>query len=203
MEIILQEDYPILGFVGDRVAVKRGFARNYLIPKGIAIEATTRNQKLLKHRLGAINAKKIRLRSDAEKFGEEIGQLKLEFSLKVGEKGKVFGSISTKEIEKALKDKGQEIDRRRIKLLEPIKKPGTYTVEIKLHSEYSTQITFDVLAEHVVTKKEATEGKKGKRRGKKAAEMDEAGEALEASAEDEAFEADEITSEEQDAGEQA
>lgn len=135
MEVILKENFPSLGFIGDKVTVRPGFGRNFLIPRGLAVEATKRNAGALKHALQSITAKRVKLRAAAQEIHSKLGSVKLEFRLKIGQDGKAFGSITAKEIEKALADLGIEVDRRQIRLLAPIKKIGKHKIEIKLHAE--------------------------------------------------------------------
>jgi large subunit ribosomal protein L9 len=175
MEVILQENYPALGYVGELVSVKRGYARNYLVPRGIAVEASSGNAKEFKHRLEMINRKRQRLLKSAQEQAKQIDGLILEFTLAVGQHGKSFGSVTIKDIETSLKAKGHQPDRKQIRLLEPIKAPGEYPLEIKLHSELSASITLRVLAEKVAPAKPSKdeESKAGKRRSKKVVEYEE------------------------------
>jgi len=174
MQVILQEDFPSLGYIGDKVNVRNGFARNYLLPRGIAIAVTTRNMDQLTHKLAAITAKKARMKAAAEEQAKLIGSLTLGFSLKVGKQGKTFGSITAKDVEIALQQQGQNIERRRIRLVEPLKKIGSYQVEVKLHSEVVVPVAVEIKAEHVVEKEEGApeEGKKKRGRGRKKAESE-------------------------------
>jgi large subunit ribosomal protein L9 len=146
MEVILREDYISLGYIGDTVRVRRGFARNYLIPRGIAVEASSQNERALTHKLGSIMAKRIKKKAEAEAFGKVLEQVTVEFTLKVGAKGKSFGSVTTRDIEASLKALGYEIDRRQIRLAETIKGPGVYKVEVKLHSEVTVAVQVKVIA---------------------------------------------------------
>jgi large subunit ribosomal protein L9 len=146
MEVILREDYISLGYIGDTVRVRRGFARNYLIPRGIAVEASSQNERALTHKLGSIMAKRIKKKAEAEAFGKVLEQVTVEFTLKVGAKGKSFGSVTSRDIEASLKALGYEIDRRQIRLAETIKGPGVYKVEVKLHSEVTVGVQVKVIA---------------------------------------------------------
>jgi large subunit ribosomal protein L9 len=147
MEVILREDFLTLGYVGDTVSVRRGFARNYLIPNGIAVEASSGNERQLKHKLSAIIAKRIKKKTEAEEFAKVLGQVTVELTLKVGTQGKSFGSITGKDIESKLKELGYNVDRRQIKLADPIRSAGSFEVEVKLHSEVSVGIQVKVEAE--------------------------------------------------------
>ncbi|HMO01857.1 MAG TPA: 50S ribosomal protein L9 [Oligoflexia bacterium] len=150
MEVILTEDYISLGFVGDKVKVRSGYARNYLIPRGLAVPATSRDAKQLRHQLGIINAKKLKLKKAAEEIASRVQGLILEFTLKIGERGKSYGSITTKEIELALREKGYSFERKQIKLNEPIKGAGEYEVDLKIHAEVSTRLLVRVISEKPV-----------------------------------------------------
>ena len=176
MEVILKEDFPALGFVGDRVNVKRGYARNYLIPRELAIDASPRNENILRHKLTAISAKRMRLRADAEKAREGISGVVLEFALKTGKEGKVFGAVTAKDIETQLGEKGFAVDRRRIRVPEPLKKAGNYKVEVRLHPE--VVLALEVNVKLLLTEpeeKKAEEGKGVKKRRRRGRRREEAG----------------------------
>ena len=106
MEVILQEDYAALGYIGDQVQVRPGFARNFLIPRGIAIAYSKRNVGEMAHRLVAIHAKKAKLKAAAEEEGKKLSAIVLSFTLKFGKQGKSFGTITTRDIEAQLLEKG-------------------------------------------------------------------------------------------------
>jgi large subunit ribosomal protein L9 len=168
MEVILREDFLPLGYVGDTVKVKRGFARNFLIPRGVAIEASSQNERALKHKLSAIVAKRIKKRSEAEAFGNTLSQIIVEFTLKMGAGGKSFGAITARDVESALKNLGYSVDRRQIRLLEVIKTPGQHKAEVKLHSEVTVPLQIKVIAAQIVAPPaEAGAKSKGKKAGKK------------------------------------
>lgn len=146
MDILLIEDVTGLGDIGELVKVKPGYARNFLIPKGFAIEADSGSHKAIKHRMNQIAAKKKRLKEQALKDVEIWKNNNVTLTLRVGSSGKTFGSINTKDIADALKSqKNVEIDRRRIILTEPLRKLGRHTVGVKLHAEVNG--TFTVLIE--------------------------------------------------------
>ena len=171
MEIILQQDFPALGYVGDRVKVKGGYARNFLIPRGIGIEASIKNEKLLQHRLGGVNARRIKLRGKALEYKEKLESVSLAFFLRVGGSGKSFGSITSKDIEQSLHKEGFVLDRKQIVLTEPIKKVGEHKVLIKLHSEVMASVLVKVNSEVPEVSKEksdsASDGKKGGKTARK------------------------------------
>lgn len=162
MEIILQENFPSLGYVGDKVSVRGGYARNFLIPRGIAVESSKHSEKLLKHRMQHIMAKRLRMRSEAEALAKQLAEVSLEFTLRMSDGGKSFGSITTKDIEAMLVTKGHKIDRRQIKLTDTIRKTGDYKASVKLHPEVNAEITIKVSSEVQETKPSKTETKRAK-----------------------------------------
>ena len=168
MEVILQQDYPQLGFIGDRLSVKRGYARNFLLPRGIALEVSSRNAKELKHRLALISARKEKKKAEAQELADKLNAVVLEFKLKIGVSGKSYGSIQSKEIDAELKKLGFVLERRQIRLGEPIKTAGEFKVTIKLHSEVSAACAVNVKADKIVeaAAPEDTDRKKGGRRRK-------------------------------------
>jgi len=135
MEIILLKDVEKMGKIGDVVKVKDGFARNYLIPEGIAIIDNESNKKRVKHLVSSANKKVYKAKEDAEGLSEELSKLSLTISVKAGEEDKLYGSVTNSDIEKLLKKEGYEIDHKMIIVEEPIKKLGVYDIRIKLHSE--------------------------------------------------------------------
>lgn len=164
MEVILREDFISLGYVGDSVRVKRGFARNYLIPRGIAVESSSANDRVLKHKLAAIIAKRVKKKAEADQFGKILEQVTVEFTLKMGATGKSFGSVTTKDIESSLKALGYEVDRRQIRLIEAIRAPGVHKVEVKLHSEVVVPVQVKVIAAQIVAPVAADTDESGKKR---------------------------------------
>ncbi|MBP9838842.1 MAG: 50S ribosomal protein L9 [Proteobacteria bacterium] len=146
MKIILTEDVVGLGDIGETVNVKPGFARNFLIPKGVARECQSLSAKQLAHWMKQIESKKKRLKAVAESKASEISSKSITLELKTGAHGKVFGSIHAKDIAIKLTEIGIEIDRRRVVLVEPIKKIGEHKVKVRLHQEVETEITVIVKA---------------------------------------------------------
>jgi large subunit ribosomal protein L9 len=178
MEVILREDFLSLGYVGDTVRVKRGFARNFLIPRGIAVESSSTNDRVLKHKLSSIVAKRVKKKAEAESFGKILEQVIVEFTLKVGAKGKSFGSVTSKDIEASLKALGYEVDRRQIRLIEAIRGAGVHKVEVKLHSEVVIPVQVKVIAAQVVAPV-AAEGEESGKKRKSRKKASEAGDAEE------------------------
>jgi large subunit ribosomal protein L9 len=140
MKVILTEDVGGLGDIGETVTVKPGYARNFLIPRGKALEAEARNAKQVKHTMLQIEAKKRKLRSEFQAVAERIRELTAQFQLKVNASGRVFGSIGTKDIADKLTSMGFTTDRRKVTLTEPLKKIGTHFVKIRLHPEVEVQL---------------------------------------------------------------
>jgi large subunit ribosomal protein L9 len=206
MEVILREDFLSLGYIGDTVRVKRGYARNFLIPRGLAVEASSANDRVLKHKLSAIVAKRIKKKVEAEQFGKIIEQVIVEFTLKVGAKGKSFGAITTKDIEASLKSLGYQVDRRQIRLVDAIRGAGMHKVEVKLHSEVVVPLQVKVIAAQPVAAatgdadQAAGKGKKKSRKKATSAEG-EAGEQEEASKEASSAEATDTETTDTDAAE--
>ncbi|RIL05520.1 MAG: 50S ribosomal protein L9 [Proteobacteria bacterium] len=168
MEVILQQDYPALGYLGDKVKVKNGFARNFLIPRGIAFESGSASARELNHRMSILAARKTKLRDEAQEYAKKLEAISLEFFLRIGEAGKSFGSISVKDIDAALRKENVELDKRQIKLNEPIKKGGEHKVQIKLHSEVFANLNVVVHIEVPKSSKDEGAGERGRgRRGAK------------------------------------
>jgi large subunit ribosomal protein L9 len=132
MDIILTENVEGLGHIGEMVKVKPGYARNYLIPKKLAVEASTRNLKELEHQKRQIERKAQKMMQASEAIKEQIEKISCEIALRAGEEGKLFGSVTTMELGAKLADAGIEIDRKKIHLEEPIKHLGEYEVPVKL-----------------------------------------------------------------------
>ena len=135
MKVILKENIETLGSIGDIVKVAPGYARNYLVPKGYAIEATTRNAKALEHAKRQMEYKKNKVLESAKNLLEKIEATPLVLVHQAGEADKLFGSVTNMEIAEALKNRGLEIDRKIILLSDPIKSLGDYEVPVKLHPE--------------------------------------------------------------------
>lgn len=147
MQVILLEDISSLGKAGDLVKVSDGYGRNYLIPQKKAILATEKNIKALEHQKRLVQHRMAKTKKDIQKMAQEIESLSCTFSKTVGESGKLFGSVTTMEIEAYLKENGLEVDRKKIQLDEPIKSVGMYTVPIKLHPDVIAQLKVWVVQE--------------------------------------------------------
>ncbi|HEY8461695.1 MAG TPA: 50S ribosomal protein L9 [Blastocatellia bacterium] len=140
MELLLKEDVDNLGARGDLVKVKPGYGRNYLLPRGLAIQATPGNKKQIELQRKALLKKEAAERDTAEQQAALLKEVTLEFTRKVGEHGILYGSVTSMDIAEALAAKGYEIDRRRVMLKEPIKEPGEFEAPIKLHREVTTNV---------------------------------------------------------------
>jgi large subunit ribosomal protein L9 len=140
MDLLLKEDVENLGVRGDLVKVRPGYGRNYLLPRGLAIQATPANIKQIEMQRKALLKHEAVERDTATQQADLIKDLTLEFSRKVGEHGILYGSVTSMDIAEALSAKGYEIDRRRVLLKEPIKETGEFEVPVKLHREVTTNI---------------------------------------------------------------
>ena len=147
MQIILLENIPSLGKAGDLVKVSDGYGRNYLIPQKKAILATEKSLKVIEHQKRQVQQRIEKAKKDAEKLGQRIEKLSCTFAKTVGESGKLFGSVTSMDIENYLKENGIEVDRKKISLEEPIKNLGVFTVPIKLHPEVTTHLKVWVVQE--------------------------------------------------------
>lgn len=147
MEIILIKDILGLGYKNDMVDVKPGYGRNYLIPQGLAIVANSSNKKRIEEEIRQASHKAEKLKKDAEAIAEKMDGVVLEIGAKVGESGKIFGAITTLQIADALKNKGFDIDRRKIALPKEVKEVGEYVVTIDLHKEVKKDVPFNVVSE--------------------------------------------------------
>ncbi len=133
MKVILREDVPSLGQPGAIVNVKPGYARNYLIPHGLAAMATSRNIKMMEHQLKLIQRQIDTAKAEAAEVKARLAELSVTVTKPAGENEKLFGSVTTRDIEAGLKEENITVDRKRIVIAEPIKSLGVYTVQIKLH----------------------------------------------------------------------
>jgi len=147
MEIILLEDILPLGKAGDLVKVSDGYGRNYLIPNELAIKATPKNRKKLEHEKRFAQEKTEKVKRDAEKLANKIEEFSCTITKPVGESGKLFGSVTSKELEEHLNENGFQIERKQIELEEPIKSLGVYTIPIRLHPEVTANLKLWVVRE--------------------------------------------------------
>jgi large subunit ribosomal protein L9 len=142
--VILQQDVHNLGKTGEVVKVRPGYARNFLLPKQMAAPATTTNVNRLAHEKRQAEAKNAKAKAAAQEQANKIGSTPISLARKVGDEGRLFGAVTTKEIEAALAEKGVEVDRRKIQLAEPIKNTGSYELPVKLGFDVTATIKLEV-----------------------------------------------------------
>jgi large subunit ribosomal protein L9 len=147
MEVILREHVDNLGRRGEVVKVADGYARNYLLPRRLALLATEGNKKQIEREREKFEAKETEERGVAEAMAARMGTLEIDIARKVGETEALYGSVTTADIAAALAAKGFDIDRRKLQLAEPIKKLGEFEVPIKLHRDVTARVTVKVVAE--------------------------------------------------------
>ncbi len=146
VQVILNEDVHALGNAGEVVSVKPGFARNFLVPQGKAVLATTERVHQVEHQQRMISEKRGKELSDIEAVKTRIDGTKLEIEAQAGEGGKLFGSVTTQNLADLLAEKGLEVDRRKIVLQEPIKTVGEHTIAIRLRSDVVAEFQVKVTA---------------------------------------------------------
>lgn len=147
MEVILREDIKTLGKAGDLVRVKPGYARNFLLPRGLAYEATEGNKKRILAEGKARVTRQASERAEAEQAAAALGGIVLALTAKAGEGDRLFGSITAQDLADALAARGHQVDKRKIELEHPIKLLGTHAVSIRLHPEVHAAVTVTVTAE--------------------------------------------------------
>ena len=145
--VLLREDVEHLGARGEIVKVRAGYARNYLLPRKLAVEATASNVRQIEQERAALLRREAKERATAEEQAKLMGTLRLNFERKVGEHGLLYGSVTSMDIAEALRERGYELDRRRISLREPIKETGDYTVSVRLHREVTLDVPVTVTGE--------------------------------------------------------
>ncbi len=147
MQVILRDDVPKLGKIGDVVRVKPGYARNFLFPRNLAIEANPKNLRMLEHQKRVITVKAEREHKSAEVLAKRLEGLKLVVCARAGEEGRLFGSVTNMDVERLLAEKGFQIERRRIALDEPIKQLGSYPIDVLVGRAARARIELVVEAE--------------------------------------------------------
>jgi len=147
MKVILQEEIENVGHIGDMIDVKQGFARNFLLPRGKAIEATTRNLKQLEHakRLVADKAKKAK--GETEAFARTLVERSITITVAAGPDGKLFGSVSGKDITEALAEQGIQLDKRKVTMEHPLKEVGSFVIPVKLPNDVTASLTVNIAPE--------------------------------------------------------
>lgn len=144
MKVILTQNVPHLGSLGDEVSVKGGYARNYLLPRGLALAPTGHNAREIQHRRRALERSRAEAMAAARSEAEKLAELTVTLSAKAGASGRLFGSVTNRDIQAALAELGIELDRRAITLHEPIKTVGSYEVSVRLHSEVKADVAVRV-----------------------------------------------------------
>jgi large subunit ribosomal protein L9 len=147
IEVILREDIKTLGRAGEMVRVKPGYARNYLLPQGLAYEATEGNKKRIAAETRVRTARNQTERDQAEREAATLRDVNVSLTSKAGEEGKLFGSITSQDIAEALARQGHTVDRRRVELEHPIKTTGVHTVTVRLHPEVYAEVRVSVVPE--------------------------------------------------------
>ncbi|HYT50056.1 MAG TPA: 50S ribosomal protein L9 [Pyrinomonadaceae bacterium] len=146
-QVLLREDIDNLGARGEIVRVKAGYARNYLLPRKLAVEATANNVRQIEGERAALAKREAKERSTADLQASQLAKLTLKFERKVGEAGVLYGSVTSMDIAHELEAQGYEIDRRKIVLREPIKRFGNYHVPVRLHRDVNVELPINVLGE--------------------------------------------------------
>jgi large subunit ribosomal protein L9 len=146
IQVVLQSDVDNVGKSGELVKVRPGFARNYLIPRQLAVPATTAAVNRINHEKAVAVAKADKAKKEAKELAEKINKLEIKLTQRVGEDGKLFGSVTTKDIENAVKAQGIAFDRKKMHLAEPIKSTGTFEIPVKLLSDVTATLKVEVVS---------------------------------------------------------
>lgn len=157
MRVILRDDVVGLGDIGQEVNVKAGYARNYLIPQELAIEAGAKKASAVAHQMKQIEKRKNQKKVECEMVAHKLRDIELPQELRVSSGGKVFGSVTNRMIAESLRSEGFEIDRRRVLLTEPIKKLGVHFVGVKLHPEVQVQLKVKIVEKAATAEEEQSE----------------------------------------------
>ena len=147
MEIILIEDVPSLGDIGDLVNVKPGYGRNFLVPRKLAIVASSKNKARLEHEKRIVSFRLQKAKAQSAEAAKKLAGVTLTFARKVGEQAKLFGSVTSHDIAQALTDKGIVIDRKKVLLHEPLRQIGEFKVSLKLRDDVTAEVKVQVVAE--------------------------------------------------------
>lgn len=147
MKVVLKDDIKNVGKMGQIVDVADGYARNYLVPRGLAVEANIKNLKSLEHEKKIIQEKAKKIKNSSQTLSDKISTMTLVIKAKAGDEGKLFGAVTSMDIAELLKNEGIEMDKKKIFLDEPIKRLGSYSVNIKIHPEISTHLNIQVVEE--------------------------------------------------------
>lgn len=147
MEVILREDIEKLGHRGEVVKVAPGYARNFLLPKKLAVAANAANKKIVEQEREAYLRREAKAKNEAEDLGRLLAGVTVTITQRAGEEGHLFGSVTSKDIADGLEKQNFTIDRRKIQLDEPIKNTGEYKIPVRLHREVTVEVAVNVLAE--------------------------------------------------------
>jgi large subunit ribosomal protein L9 len=147
MEVILKEDVPNLGKMGETVRVRDGYARNYLLPRNMVVIADKKNLRAFEHHKRVLAVQSEKVLRQAQNFCDKLTALNLQIAAKVGEEGRLFGSVTNMDIEKALREKGFDVERRKIHLAEPIKTVGDFEVSVRLTADVTAMLKVSVVPE--------------------------------------------------------
>jgi large subunit ribosomal protein L9 len=147
MKVILRETIESLGTIGNEVNVAKGYARNYLLPQGKALEATQQNRKLMTSVKAKLDLQIAKEKAQAEEMAKQIEGVSCTIKAKVSEEDRLYGSVTVREIVEALAEKKIEVDKRRVLLVEPIKQLGTYQIPIRIYKDVEPEITVEVVPE--------------------------------------------------------
>ena len=147
MEVILREHVDHLGIRGDIVKVAAGYARNYLLPRKLALAVNEGNKRVVERERKLAETRELEEKSQAQAYAERLGQADIAVARRVGENNALYGSVTSADVAQALKAKGFEIDKRKLQMADPFKALGEYTVPVKIHREVTAQITVKVVPE--------------------------------------------------------
>lgn len=161
-ELLLLKPVESLGHEGEQITVKAGYARNYLLPRGIAVHVTRSNKKQIEALQARREARLSRELDGAQRLGERIETISLAISVKTGPGGKLFGSVTALDLQSRLAEQGVELDRKQIQLNAPIKTLGQHTTTLKLHPEVSIDFSFEVVSENPVEEIEGAQAEDSK-----------------------------------------
>lgn len=147
MRVILNQNVDNLGTVGDVVNVKNGYARNFLLPRGLGVIETTANKNAIEHHIRMLEKKKAAMLGEAKKLATQVEKISVTVAKQVGEDEKIFGSVTTAEIEELLAKEGVKVSKKSIRLTEEVKKVGVYSAEVKLHPSVTAKFKVWVVAQ--------------------------------------------------------
>lgn len=154
-QALLIKAVPHLGGEGESVKVKAGYARNYLFPRNYAIPLTKANRKQVEALQAARNKREAKEREEAQALADRISSARIAIAVRTGDGGKMFGAVTTTQLQEKLAETGIEVDRKAIQMPTPIKELGNHTVEVKVHAEISAELSFDIVSENAIVESES------------------------------------------------